>query len=95
MAVVDSSGRRPPSVCKRIVAGDAPGAKQGVIGLAAADFVGQGLFNPIDDVAAAGKWADVALDFEGLVQERSAEGVRDMGSVARRRASSSWPTRRG
>ncbi|WP_106796348.1 ABC transporter substrate-binding protein [Rhizobium sp. H4] len=42
----------------RIVAGDAPGAKQGVIGLAAADFVGQGLFNSIDDVAAAGKWAD-------------------------------------
>ncbi|CAN7604697.1 ABC transporter substrate-binding protein [Pararhizobium sp. LjRoot235] len=40
----------------RIVAGDPPGAKQGVIGLAAADFVGQGLFNPIDDVAAAGKW---------------------------------------
>ncbi|ANL30618.1 sugar ABC transporter substrate-binding protein (plasmid) [Rhizobium phaseoli] len=43
----------------RIVAGDAPGAKQGVIGLAAADFVSQGLFNPIDDVAAAGKWAGV------------------------------------
>ncbi|WP_349435017.1 ABC transporter substrate-binding protein [Pararhizobium sp. A13] len=42
----------------RIVAGDPPGAKQGVIGLAAADFVGQGLFNPIDDVAVAGKWAD-------------------------------------
>ncbi|MBY5832903.1 ABC transporter substrate-binding protein [Rhizobium ruizarguesonis] len=42
----------------RIVAGDAPGAKQGVIGLAAADFINQGLFNPIDDVAAAGKWAD-------------------------------------
>ncbi|MBX5139452.1 carbohydrate ABC transporter substrate-binding protein [Rhizobium lentis] len=42
----------------RIVAGDAPGAKQGVIGLAAADFVSQGLFNPIDDVAAAGKWTD-------------------------------------
>ena len=42
----------------RIVAGDPPGAKQGVIGLAAADFVGQGLFNPIDDAAAAGKWAD-------------------------------------
>ncbi|MBP1858599.1 ABC transporter substrate-binding protein [Rhizobium herbae] len=42
----------------RIVAGDAPGAKQGVIGLAAADFVNQGLMNPIDDVATAGKWAD-------------------------------------
>ncbi|QFY63782.1 carbohydrate ABC transporter substrate-binding protein (plasmid) [Rhizobium grahamii] len=43
----------------RVVAGDPPGAKQGVIGLAAADFVSQGLFNPIDDVAATGKWADV------------------------------------
>ncbi|KRB58405.1 sugar ABC transporter [Rhizobium sp. Root708] len=43
----------------RVVAGDPPGAKQGVIGLAAADFVSQGLFNPIDDVAASGKWADV------------------------------------
>lgn len=42
----------------RIVAGDAPGAKQGVIGLAAVDFVNQGLMNPIDDVATAGKWAD-------------------------------------
>ncbi len=42
----------------RIVAGDAPGAKQGVIGLAAADFVNQSLMNPIADVAAAGKWAD-------------------------------------
>jgi len=42
----------------RIVAGDAPGAKQGVIGLAAAEFVNQGLMNPIADVAAAGKWAD-------------------------------------
>ncbi|QND43661.1 carbohydrate ABC transporter substrate-binding protein (plasmid) [Rhizobium leguminosarum bv. viciae] len=42
----------------RIVAGDAPGAKQGVIGLAAADFINQGLFNPIDDVASSGKWAD-------------------------------------
>jgi glucose/mannose transport system substrate-binding protein len=43
----------------RLIAGDPPGAKQGVIGLAAADFVRQGLFNPIDDVAKAGKWADV------------------------------------
>lgn len=43
----------------RVVAGDPPGAKQGVIGLAAADFVTQGLFNSIDDVAKAGKWADV------------------------------------
>ncbi|MGO7845356.1 carbohydrate ABC transporter substrate-binding protein, partial [Rhizobium johnstonii] len=42
----------------RIIAGDAPGAQQGVIGLAAADFINQGLFNPIEDVAAAGKWAD-------------------------------------
>ncbi|TCM46140.1 carbohydrate ABC transporter substrate-binding protein (CUT1 family) [Rhizobium sp. PP-F2F-G48] len=43
----------------RIVAGDPPGAKQGIIGLAAADFVGQGLFNAVDDIAKAGKWADV------------------------------------
>ncbi|MGO7565312.1 hypothetical protein ACC754_40185, partial [Rhizobium johnstonii] len=28
------------------------------LGLAAADFINQGLFNPIDEVAAAGKWAD-------------------------------------
>lgn len=42
----------------RIVADDAPGAKQGIIGLAAADFVNQGLMNPIADVAAAGKWRD-------------------------------------
>ena len=37
------------------------------------------------DLIAAGKWADVALDFEGLVQD---EG-RDMGSVARR-SSDEW-----
>ena len=37
------------------------------------------------DLIAAGKWADVALDFEGLSQE---EG-RDMGSIARR-SSGSW-----
>ena len=37
------------------------------------------------DLVAAGKWADVALDFEGLVQD---EG-RDMGSVARR-SSDEW-----
>ena len=44
---------------------------------------------PIDlarrDLIAAGKWADVALDFEGLSQEN---GV-DMGSIARR-SSDSW-----
>ncbi|MFT4181367.1 MAG: ABC transporter substrate-binding protein [Rhizobium sp.] len=43
----------------RLVAGDPPAAKQAVIGLANADFVNQGLLNPIDDVAKAGKWADV------------------------------------
>jgi len=37
------------------------------------------------DLIAAGKWADVALDFEGLSQE----GDRDMGSIARR-SSGSW-----
>ena len=37
------------------------------------------------DLIEAGKWADVALDFEGLSQE---EG-RDMGSIARR-SSGSW-----
>ena len=37
------------------------------------------------DLIAAGKWADVALDFEGLVQEAG----RDMGSTARR-SSDEW-----
>ena len=37
------------------------------------------------DLIAAGKWADVALDFEGLVQENGA----DMGSTARR-SSDEW-----
>ncbi|MGI8611348.1 MAG: M20/M25/M40 family metallo-hydrolase, partial [Sphingomicrobium sp.] len=37
------------------------------------------------DLIAAGKWADVALDFEGLVQDQG----RDMGSVARR-SSDEW-----
>ncbi|HEU5286052.1 MAG TPA: M20/M25/M40 family metallo-hydrolase [Sphingomicrobium sp.] len=37
------------------------------------------------DLVAAGKWADVALDFEGLVQENG----RDMGSTARR-SSDEW-----
>jgi len=45
--------------------------------------------NPIDvarhDLIAAGKRADVALDFEGLAQENG----RDMGSIARR-SSGSW-----
>ncbi|MGY5776370.1 ABC transporter substrate-binding protein [Rhizobium sp. LEGMi135b] len=43
----------------RLVAGDPPTAKQAVLGLANTDFVSQGLMNPIDDVAKAGKWADV------------------------------------
>ena len=37
----------------------------------------------------AGKWADVALDFEGLSQELGPNGVRDMGAIARR-SSDSW-----
>jgi glutamate carboxypeptidase len=41
------------------------------------------------DLIAEGKRADVALDFEGLVQERGADGERDMGSVARR-SSDDW-----
>ncbi|HXH53708.1 MAG TPA: M20/M25/M40 family metallo-hydrolase [Sphingomicrobium sp.] len=45
--------------------------------------------DPLDitrrDLIAAGKWADVALDFEGLVRLDN----RDMGSVARR-SSGSW-----
>jgi glutamate carboxypeptidase len=41
------------------------------------------------DLIAAGKWADVALDFEGLVQQDGAEGLRDMGSTARR-SSDEW-----
>ena len=45
--------------------------------------------NPIEvarrDLIAAGKWADVALDYEGLVQD----GGKDMGSTARR-SSGSW-----
>ena len=41
------------------------------------------------DLIAAGKLADVALDFEGLVQEDGPEGLRDMGSTARR-SSDEW-----
>ena len=45
--------------------------------------------NPIEvarrDLIAAGKWADVALDYEGLVVDEN----RDMGSIARR-SSGSW-----
>jgi glutamate carboxypeptidase len=45
--------------------------------------------NPIEvarrDLIAAGKWADVALDYEGLV----VDGGKDMGSIARR-SSGSW-----
>ena len=44
--------------------------------------------DPIDiarrDLIAAGKWADVALDFEGLVRDQG----KDMGSTARRSAGS-------
>ena len=36
----------------------------------------------------AGKWADVALDFEGLSQEAGPNGVRDMGAIARRSSDS-------
>lgn len=43
----------------RIVAGDPPTAKQVVVGKDPAEFIEQGLFNPIDDIAAAGKWKDV------------------------------------
>lgn len=43
----------------RVVAGDPPTAKQVVIGHDPADFIKQGLMNPIDDIAAAGKWKDV------------------------------------
>ncbi|HEU4704438.1 MAG TPA: peptidase dimerization domain-containing protein, partial [Sphingomicrobium sp.] len=41
------------------------------------------------DLVAAGKWADVALDFEGLVQVKGADGIVDMGSTARR-SSDEW-----
>ena len=41
------------------------------------------------DLIAAGKAADVALDFEGLAQDEGPDGkLRDMGSVARRGAAS-------
>ncbi len=43
----------------RIVAGDPPTAKQVVVGKDPAEFIEQGLFNPIDEIAAAGKWKDV------------------------------------
>ena len=49
--------------------------------------------NPIEiarrDLIAEGKWADVALDFEGLVVDEGPNGPRDMGSTARR-SSGSW-----
>jgi len=41
------------------------------------------------DLIAAGKRADVALDFEGLAQEAGPNGLVDMGSIARR-SSGSW-----
>jgi glucose/mannose transport system substrate-binding protein len=43
----------------RLVAGDPPTAKQVVVGKDPAEFIEQGLMNPIDEVAAAGKWKDV------------------------------------
>ena len=49
--------------------------------------------NPIEvarrDLIAAGKAADIALDFEGLSQEDGPNGPLDMGSIARR-SSGSW-----
>lgn len=49
--------------------------------------------NPIEaarrDLIAAGVWADVALDYEGLVVDDDPNGLRDMGSIARR-SSGSW-----
>jgi glutamate carboxypeptidase len=49
--------------------------------------------NPIEiarrDLIAEGKWADVALDYEGLVVDDGPNGSRDMGSTARR-SSGSW-----
>lgn len=58
----------------RVVAGDPPTAKQVVIGHDPADFIKQGLMNPIDDIAAAGKWKDVLpktiydfISYEGKV----------------------------
>jgi glutamate carboxypeptidase len=41
------------------------------------------------DLIAAGKRADAALDFEGLAQEEGPNGLRDMGSIARR-SSGAW-----
>ena len=58
----------------RIVAGDPPTAKQVVVGKDPAEFIEQGLFNPVDDIAAAGKWKDVlpkalydAITYDGKV----------------------------
>ena len=52
--------------------------------------------NPIEaarrDLIAAGKRADVALDFEGLAQDVGPGGLVDMGSIARR-SSNSWTVR--
>ena len=41
------------------------------------------------DLIEAGKWADIALDFEGLSQEEVSGAMVDMGSIARR-SSGSW-----
>jgi glutamate carboxypeptidase len=41
------------------------------------------------DLVAAGKRADAALDFEGLAQEDGPNGLRDIGSIARR-SSGAW-----
>lgn len=43
----------------RLVAGDPPTAYQVVVGMDPAEYIEQGQFNPIDDIAAAGKWKDV------------------------------------
>jgi glucose/mannose transport system substrate-binding protein len=42
----------------RLVAGDPPTAKQVVVGKDPAEFIEQGMMNPIDEVAAAGKWKE-------------------------------------
>ena len=49
--------------------------------------VGQPVEQARAELVAAGKRADVALDFEGLAQDGGPNGLRDMGSIARRSAS--------
>lgn len=43
----------------RMLAGDPPTAKQLIVGKDPAEFIEQGRMNPIEEVAAAGKWKDV------------------------------------